>query len=107
MPWRLRQPTLIINRYRITILGQGEKYQEQLKQKQALGYSALNVLESYLQNHSFLVAKTYTIADIALYSYTHLAPEGGFNLARFPASQSWLKQIEFQPRYISITDARN
>lgn len=87
MPWRLRKPTLIANRYWITILGKGEKYQEQLQQKQALGYSALNVL-SHLQNHSFLVAETYTIADIALYSYTHLAPEGGFDLARFPAIQS-------------------
>jgi glutathione S-transferase len=61
-------------------------------------------MEQHLKNHDFFVADKYTIADIALYAYTHVAEEGGFNLVEFPAILTWFKRIQAQPKHILITD---
>ena len=53
---------------------------------------------------AFFVGDGYTIADIALYAYTHVAHEGGFDLAPFPAVRAWLARVAAQPRHIRITD---
>lgn len=98
------EPNIATPRYWISVLKQAEQYQEQIKQKQKLGYAALNVMEQHLQSHEFLVAERYTIADIGLYAYTHVAEAGGFDLNKFPAIKSWFNRIESQPRYIKITD---
>ena len=98
------EPNIATPRFWISILNQPDKYQAQIKQKQQLGYAALNVMEQHLINHDFLVADKYTIADIALYAYTHVADEGGFDLTKFPAILAWLKRIQDQPRHILITD---
>jgi glutathione S-transferase len=74
-----------------------------LEQKQPLGYAALEVMEKRLSNHPFLVGDRYSIADIALYAYTHVAHEGGFDLARFPAIRAWLDRVKTQPGHIPIT----
>jgi len=99
------EPNIATSRYWMTILGKAQQYQQALQHKQKLGYSALNILENHLQTHSFLVADQYTIADISLYAYSHVAEEGGFDLNLFPAIQSWLQRVESQPRYIPITYA--
>ncbi|MEG4199155.1 glutathione S-transferase family protein [Microcoleus sp. Pol12A5] len=83
--------------------GKAEEYREALQQKQAPGYTALGVMEQHLENHAFFVGDRYTIADIGLFAYTHVAGEGGFDLTRFPAIQSWIERVKNQPRYISIT----
>jgi glutathione S-transferase len=66
------------------------------------GYRALAVMEDRLGREEFLVARRYTIADIALYAYTHVAGEGGFDLARFPAVTAWLARVAAQPRYVPM-----
>jgi glutathione S-transferase len=66
------------------------------------GYRALAVMERQLANEAFLVARRYTVADIALYGYTHVAGEGGFDLARFPAITAWLARVEAQPHYVRM-----
>jgi glutathione S-transferase len=66
------------------------------------GYRALAVMEDRLGGEAFLVSGRYTIADIALYAYTHVAGEGGFDLARFPAITAWLARVEAQPRYVRM-----
>ena len=98
------EPNIATPRYWISILQQPEQYQSQIKQKQKLGYAALNVMENHLKKHDFFVANKYTIADICLYAYTHVAEEGGFNLSKFPAILAWFKRIQSQPRHILITD---
>ena len=55
------------------------------------------------RDHPFLVADRYTIADIALYAYTHVAEEGGFTLADYPAVAAWLERVAGQPGHIPIT----
>ena len=66
------------------------------------GYRALGVMERRLTQEPFFVGGRYTIADIALYAYTHVADQGGFDLARFPSIRSWLKRIETQPGYVKM-----
>ena len=93
-------PTLAY--YWISILKQSEKYREQLEQKQRLGYAALEVMEQHLKHRNYFVEETYTIADICLYAYTHVAEEGGFNL-RFPHILAWFERIQAHSRHILIT----
>jgi glutathione S-transferase len=75
----------------------------QLESKRALGYAALDVMERHLARRPFFVADRYTIADVALYAYTHVADEGGFDLSRFAAVNAWLGRVREQPRYVAIT----
>jgi glutathione S-transferase len=69
------------------------------------GYDALGVMEAHLEQHDFFVAETYSVADIALYAYTHVAGEGGFDLTRFPAARRWLDRVRSQPKHIAITQS--
>ncbi len=101
------EPNLATPRFWITELKQADKYQKEIEQKRKLGYAALNVMEQHLKIHDFFVANKYSIADIALYAYTHVAEEGGFDLSKFPAILAWFKRIESQPRYIKISDRPN
>jgi glutathione S-transferase len=74
-----------------------------LPYKQEQGYQALAVMEQHLASHQYFVQEQYTIADIALYAYTHVAEEGGFDLNRFPQVFRWLKNVAAQPNYIPIS----
>jgi glutathione S-transferase len=68
------------------------------------GTAALKAMEGHLAEREFLVADRYTIADIALYAYTHVAPEAGFELDPYPAIRAWLDRVAAQPGHIPITD---
>jgi glutathione S-transferase len=71
--------------------------------KRKWGVAALDVMDQHLRTRRFFVGETYSIADIALYAYTHVAHEGGFDLAPFPALRAWLERVAAQPAYIAIT----
>ena len=73
-----------------------------LPQKRERGYQALGVMEQHLSTRDFFVCETYTIADIALYAYTHVADEGGYDLARFPAVRAWMDRVAAQPRHVPL-----
>ena len=60
-------------------------------------------METHLAGRAFFVDDRYTIADIALYAYTHVAEEGAFDLGRFPAVQAWLARVHDQPGHVPIT----
>jgi glutathione S-transferase len=72
--------------------------------KRKWGVAALDVMEQHLRTRAFFVGEAYSIADIALYAYTHVAHEGGFDLAPFPAVRAWLARVAAQPRHLRITD---
>jgi glutathione S-transferase len=76
-----------------------------LEDKRAKGVAALQVMEAHLAARDFFVAGTFTIADIALYAYTHVAEEGGFDLKPYPALRAWLARVAAQPKHIPITFA--
>jgi glutathione S-transferase len=74
------------------------------KAKRRGGIAALEAMERRLDDRTFLVGERYSIADIALYAYTHVAPEAGFDLTAFPAINAWLARVAAEPGHILITD---
>ena len=76
----------------------------QLEAKRAAGTAALAALQRRLSDHEFVVGDHYSIADIGLFAYTHVAPEGGFSLEPFPAVRAWLTRVAAHPGHIAIND---
>jgi len=66
------------------------------------GYRALTVMEKHLESRAFFAAGRYTVADIALYAYTHIAHECGFDLSGFPAIRAWLARVAGQPEHVGM-----
>ena len=69
------------------------------------GYDALGVMEGHLKSREWFVGEHYSVADIVLYAYTHVADEGGFALVGYPAIRGWLERVRSQPRHIPITQS--
>ena len=97
------EPYIAVARYIIRYLGRPEKYETTLREKMAPGYAALEVMEKHLASRRFFVAEQYTIADIGLYAYTHVAHEGGFELSRFPAVEAWIERVRSQSGHITMS----
>jgi glutathione S-transferase len=76
---------------------------EKLVEKKKNGYAALDVLESGLRDCAWLVADQYSLADISLFAYTHVAPEGEFDLAPYPNIRAWCDRVAAQPGWAPIT----
>jgi glutathione S-transferase len=70
--------------------------------RHAAGVDVLRMLDEHLRDRAFVVGETYTIADVALYGYTHVAPEGGFELEPYPSIRAWLDRVASQPRHVPI-----
>ena len=75
---------------------------ETLAERQRVGYLAFDALEGHLAGREYLVGERYSIADVALYAYTHVAGEGGFDLAPYPAIRAWLDRVAAQPGHVPI-----
>jgi len=76
----------------------------EIEARRGAGYAALSAMERHLSSRTFFVGERYTVADIALYAYTHVAHEGGFDLARYPAVQAWLARVAVQPGHVAMFD---
>ena len=76
-----------------------------LAEKQERGYVALDVMDGHLKSHEFFAAGRYSIADIALYAYTHVADEGGFDLGRYDAVNRWLESVRGRPGHVPMAHA--
>jgi glutathione S-transferase len=79
-----------------------EQYTERLPGLMKSGYVALDAMERHLDGRTFLVGETYTLADISLYAYTHVAHEGEFDLEPYPAIRAWLDRVAGQPGHVPI-----
>jgi glutathione S-transferase len=97
------EPYVAVARFWLHFRRPEEVDRDQLAKKQEQGRAALGVMEQHLASRDFFVSERYSIADIALYAYTHLAGEGGFDLASFPAVHRWLGRVAEQPHHIPIT----
>jgi glutathione S-transferase len=73
-----------------------------LQEAHAIAAVALRVLEGRLSNHEWLALDRTTLADVACYSYTVFAPEGGISLKQYPGTRAWLKRVQSLPGYIDI-----
>ena len=80
-----------------------EERRVMLEPKRKLGYAALGVMEGHLKDREFFVGDRYSIADIALYAYTHVADEGGFDLGSFPSINTWLERVAARPGHVPIS----
>lgn len=93
------EPYIAVARFIALYLGLPEERRADYLSKQAGGYKALDVMETQLQSSPYLVADEPSLADIALYAYTHVAADGGFELTGYPAITTWLRRIESLPGY--------
>jgi glutathione S-transferase len=96
------EPYIAVVRFLVAVAPQPVPESE-LESRRAAGYRALDAMERELATREFLVEDRYTIADIALYAYTHVAGEGGFELERYPAIRAWLARVAAQPGHVPIT----
>jgi glutathione S-transferase len=98
------EPNIGTARFWIASLKKSEvELGEKLAEKRRNGQAALAVLEQGLAGREFLVGGRYSLADIALFAYTHVAPEGGFDLAPYPAIRAWCDRVAARPGHVPIT----
>ena len=101
------EPYIAVARFWRHFLSKLSPLQElDLPERMAKGYAALGVMEQHLARHPYFVGDRYGLADIALYGYTHVAGEGGFNLDPYPHLSAWLARVAAEPGYITM-DQRN
>ena len=96
------EPAIAVARFWLALSGDPEAYADRLPEKHAAGYRALDAMERHLDGRGWLVGAGMTLADIALYGYTHVADEGGFDLERYPAIRAWLARVAAEPGYVPI-----
>ena len=82
------------------VRGGRELQQHALEDWMQEGYRALRVMENHLKQHRYFAADRYTIADIALYAYTHLAHQCDYDLSGFPYIRAWLDRVAAEPGHV-------
>lgn len=98
------EPYIATSRFIIQYLGSPPERQAELEAKKSGGYSALNLMEEHLSQHDFFANDVYSIADIALFAYTHVAHEGGFDLAGLPQINKWLDRVRDTDEFVPMMD---
>jgi glutathione S-transferase len=97
------EPAIAVVRFWLAYSGRPrEDFADRLDERLAAGHRALDALERHLDGRSWLVGDGMTLADIALYAYTHVAGEGGFELDRYPAIGAWLERVANEPGHVPI-----
>ena len=97
------EPNIATSRFWLHHLELTPQRRAALAEKKRAGDAALGVMETHLAARAWFVGERCTIADIALYAYTHVADEGGFDLQPFPAVRAWLARVASQPGHVPIT----
>lgn len=98
------EPTIAVARNWVSYAGIPAGKESELRERQEKGKRALQVMHDHLGTNEFFAGSAYSIADIALYAYTHVAGEGEFELRDYPNVVAWIERVRSQPRHISITD---
>jgi glutathione S-transferase len=96
------EPYVAVVRFWLAYSGTPDKFADQIPARTQGGYAALDAMEQHLADRSFLVGERYSIADISLYAYTHVAHEGDFDLEPYTAIRAWLARVAAQPRHVAI-----
>jgi len=97
------EPAIAVARFWLAYSGRPEAFEDRLRERQKAGHRALAAMERHLEGKRFLVGESMTLADVALYAYTHVADEGGFELDGYPAINEWLKRVATEPGHVPIT----
>jgi glutathione S-transferase len=96
------EPAIAVARFWLAYSGRPEAFADRLEERIAAGNRALAAMERHLDGREFLVGDGLSLADIALYAYTHVAHEGGFELDRYPAIGAWLQRVAGEPGHVPI-----
>jgi glutathione S-transferase len=96
------EPALAVVRFWVAYSGRPEAFADRLEERMAAGYRALDAMERHLDGRQFFVGDRLSLADIALYAYTHVAHEGGFELDSYPAIGAWLDRVAAEPGHVPI-----
>ena len=93
------EPYIAVARFISKYLGMPEERREEFQAKQAGGQRALSIMENQLKDNAYICGDTFSVADISLLAYTHVADEGGFELAGYPAILGWIEKITQLPGF--------
>ncbi|MEM9907276.1 MAG: glutathione S-transferase family protein [Cyanobacteria bacterium P01_D01_bin.44] len=96
------EPYIAVARFVQQMLPADHPRQAELPKLQDKGYAALKVMDQHLAEHPYFVDECYSIADIGLFAYTHVAADGGFDLNPFSAIQAWFERVRSQPHFIPM-----
>lgn len=97
------EPNIATSRFIIRYLGNPPDRRAALEEKQSAGYRALDVMERRLDDREYFVGEAFSIADIGLFAYTHVADEGGFSLEGYPGIRRWIERIRARERFVPMT----
>jgi glutathione S-transferase len=96
------EPNIAVARFWLAYSGRPDEARDRLEGWHENGNRALAAMEQHLDGRNWLVGGSMTLADIALYAYTHAADEGGFDLGPYPAVRGWLDRVSAQPGHVQI-----
>jgi glutathione S-transferase len=96
------EPAIAVARFWLAYSGRAEEFADRIPEKHAAGYRALDAMERHLDGRDALVGGGLTLADLALYAYTHVAHEGGFELDRYPAIRAWVERVASEPGHVPM-----
>ena len=96
------EPYIAVARFINKFLSPDHARHADMPRLQERGYQALDVMEKHLATRNYFVGEKYSVADMALYAYTHAAADGGFDLARYPAITAWLQRVLSRPDFVEM-----
>jgi len=96
------EPAIAVVRFWVAYSGRAQDFAERLPERREAGSRVLAALDSHLVGRRYLVGDSYSLADVALYGYTHVAEEGGFELEPYPAVREWLERVAAEPGHLPI-----
>jgi glutathione S-transferase len=96
------EPAIAVLRFWLGYSGTPEAYADRVEQRRTAGYRALDAIERRLRGAEYLVGDALTIADIALYAYTHVADEAGIDVSRYDGISRWLERVAAEPAHVRI-----
>jgi glutathione S-transferase len=96
------EPAIAVARFWLSYSGRPDEFADRLPERQTAGRRVLAAMDEHLDGRSYLVGDGFTIADISLYAYTHVAPEGGIELEPHAAVRAWLARVASQPGHVPI-----
>ena len=96
------EPAIAVTRFWLAYSGRAEAFAERLEERTAAGHRALAAMERHLDGRDYFVGDDLSLADIALFAYTHVAHEGGFDLFGYPAVQRWIERVSAEPGHVPI-----
>jgi glutathione S-transferase len=96
------EPSIAVVRFWVAYSGRAAEFADRLPERMEAGERVLGALERHLDRRRYVVGDSLSVADIALYGYTHVAEEGGFTLEPYPAVRAWLERVTAEPGHVPI-----